>query len=183
MLNEPGQVASCMTLVPFSLLVNSGSQFSWASCLGCIAISMIADFGGLWGYRQAMVSSFIAMVSCCMNCVACMGPLPDTQNCGLHWHALGMPGTFSPPPISKETASYSDPGMHHGTCVSRVPWCMSGSLTRGGGENVPGIPGACATRDFAYLVRGPWNELCNYCFLYRIWRWYYQCRGCHTEAQ
>ena len=34
--------------------------------------------------------------------------------------------------------------MHHGTCVTHVPWCMSGSLTRGGGENVPGIPGACA---------------------------------------
>ena len=34
--------------------------------------------------------------------------------------------------------------MHHGTCVTHVPWCMSGSRTRGGGENVPGIPGACA---------------------------------------
>ena len=22
----------------------------------------------------------------------------------------------------------SDPGMHHGTCVTHVPWCMSGSL-------------------------------------------------------
>ena len=38
----------------------------------------------------------------------------------------------------------SDPGMHHGTCVTHVPWCMSGSLTCGGRENVPGIPGACA---------------------------------------
>ena len=38
----------------------------------------------------------------------------------------------------------SDPGMHHGTCVTHVPWCMSGSLTCGDGENVPGIPGACA---------------------------------------
>ena len=38
----------------------------------------------------------------------------------------------------------SDPGMHHGTCVAHVPWCMSGSLTCGNGENVPGIPGACA---------------------------------------
>ena len=38
----------------------------------------------------------------------------------------------------------SDPDMHHGTCVTHVPWCMSGSLTRGVGENVPGIPGACA---------------------------------------
>ena len=38
----------------------------------------------------------------------------------------------------------SDPDMHHGTCVTHVPWCMSGSLTCGNGENVPGIPGACA---------------------------------------
>ena len=38
----------------------------------------------------------------------------------------------------------SDPVMHHGTCVTHVPWCMSGSLTRGDGENVSGIPGACA---------------------------------------
>ena len=37
-----------------------------------------------------------------------------------------------------------DPGMHHGTCVTHVQWCMSGSLTCGDGENVPGIPGACA---------------------------------------
>ena len=49
----------------------------------------------------------------------------------------------------------SDPGMHHGTCVTHVPLCMSGSLTPAGGENVPGIPGAWATRKFAYLARGP----------------------------
>ena len=28
----------------------------------------------------------------------------------------------------------SDPGMHHGTCVTHVPWCMSGLLTSGDGE-------------------------------------------------
>ena len=38
----------------------------------------------------------------------------------------------------------SDTDMHHGTCVTHVPWCLSGSLTCDGGENVPGIPGACA---------------------------------------
>ena len=46
----------------------------------------------------------------------------------------------------------SDPGMHHGTYVTHVPWCMSGSLTQCGGEN---DPGACATRNFTYLARGP----------------------------
>ena len=52
------------------------------------------------------------------------------------------------------------PDMHHGTCMTHVPCCMPGSLTSGfhevgGGKNVPGIPGACATHNFAYLVRGP----------------------------
>ena len=39
-------------------------------------------------------------------------------------HAPGIPGTFSPPP------RVSNPDMHHGTCVTHVPWCKPGSLTR-----------------------------------------------------
>ena len=35
----------------------------------------------------------------------------------------------------------SDPGMHNG-----------------GGGNVPGIPGACATRNFTYLAKCPWTS-------------------------
>ena len=34
----------------------------------------------------------------------------------------------------------SDPGMHHGTCVTHVPWCMSGSLTCGDGKTFPAFP-------------------------------------------
>ena len=40
-------------------------------------------------------------------------------------HAPGMTGTLSPPP------RVSDPDMHHGTCVTHVPWCMPASLTSG----------------------------------------------------
>ena len=40
-------------------------------------------------------------------------------------HAPGISGTFSPPP------RISHPDMHHGTCVTHVPWCMPGSLTSG----------------------------------------------------
>ena len=36
------------------------------------------------------------------------------------------------------------------------------SFEVGRGENVPSIPGACATRNFVYLVRGPWKKLCHY---------------------
>ena len=71
-------------------------------------------------------------------------------------HAPRMPRTFSPPP------RVSDPDMHHGTCVTYVPWCMSVSLTTGflwsrWRGNRPRAPGACATHNFAYLSRGPWR--------------------------
>ena len=59
----------------------------------------------------------------------------------------------------------SDPDMHHGTCVTHVPWCMPGLLTSGflwswcRGKSYTGISGACATRNFTYLVRGPWTHV------------------------
>ena len=63
---------------------------------------------------------------------AIMGILPDTQNCA----CAGNAGNVFP------TTDFK------GNRVTHVLWCMSGSLTRGGWENVPGIPGACATRNF-----------------------------------
>ena len=68
-------------------------------------------------------------------------------------HALGIPLTFCPPRISKEIASSRS--RHASRHMRRAcALCISESLTRGGGENVPGIPGACATRNFRCLVRG-----------------------------
>ena len=83
----------------------------------------------------------------------------------------------------------SDPGMHHGTCVTHVPWCMSGLLTRGGGENVPSIPGACApailriwqeahglawiaARISSHIANKVWDEII-YPFpnFYEVWEW------------
>ena len=79
-------------------------------------------------------------------------------------HATEMPGTFSRHRLQTKPL-VSDSGMHHGTCVTHVPWCMSGSLTRSGGENVPGILGACATRNLMYLARGPCTcpSHCHHC--------------------
>ena len=56
----------------------------------------------------------------------------------------GNAGNIFPRRRFQSKSLVSDPGMHHGTCVTHVPWCMSGSLIRSDGENVPGIPGACA---------------------------------------
>ena len=68
----------------------------------------------------------------------------------------GIAGNVFPRLRLQRKPLVSDPDMHHGTCVTHVPWCMSGSLNRGGGENVPGIPGTCANRNLTYLARGPW---------------------------
>ena len=40
-------------------------------------------------------------------------------------HVPGCRERFPPP------SQVGDPDMHHGTCVTHVPWCMPGSLTSG----------------------------------------------------
>ena len=67
-----------------------------------------------------------------------MGLLPDKQNCVLcmHWECRER---FPRHRLQRKWL-ISDPGMLHGTCVTHVPWCMSGSLTRRGGETLPAFP-------------------------------------------
>ena len=84
-----------------------------------------------------------------------MGLLPDTQNNGLCMRRECR--ERFPCKRLQRKQQVSDPGMHHDTRVTHVPWYMWGSLNHGGGENVPSIPGACATRNFTYLARGPWK--------------------------
>ena len=61
-------------------------------------------YRGISTFRQApWASCQIRNIACC----AC----------------AGIAGTFSHPP------RISDPDMHHGTCVTHVPWWMQGSLT------------------------------------------------------
>ena len=87
-----------------------------------------------------------------------MGLLPDI--CGLRMR-LECRERF-PRHQLKWKPPVNDPDMHHGTWATYVPWCMSGWLTRIGVENAPGIPGACATRNFTYLSRYPcfiWTNL------------------------
>ena len=91
----------------------------------------------------------------------------------------GKARNFFPRHRLQRKPQFSDPGMHHGTCVTHVPWCMLGSLTHDGGRNVPGIPNACAARNFTYLVRCPFplgglkrlarpggSDRTNYCWDY-----------------
>ena len=65
--------------------------------------------------------------------------------------------------------------------MTHVPWCMSGSITRGGGENVPGIPGACAPRNFTYPARGPCDILWYWTQLLES-SWWYRSKGFMVPA-
>ena len=85
-----------------------------------------------------------------------MGILPDTLNCGLRlcWECRER----LPRHRLKRKPLVSNLDIHHGTCVPHAPSWMSGSLTRDGGDNVPGILGACTTRNFTYLARDPFSK-------------------------
>ena len=111
-----------------------------------------------------------------------IGLLPDEKNCGLHmrWECQKR---FPYHWLQRKPLD-NDPDMHHGMCVTQAPWCMWGSLTSGGRENIPSIPSACATCNFTYLARGPctsifpgqescfqiglmtWHDVLLWCFLY-----------------
>ena len=87
-----------------------------------------------------------------------MGLLPDTRNCGCAC-ARNAGNVF--PVTAGERSRHASRHvrhvldaravMHAGIINYRFP------LKSAAGENVPGIPGACATCNFTYLVRGPWN--------------------------
>ena len=85
-----------------------------------------------------------------------MGLLPETQNCGL---------------CMRRQCRERFPrhrGLAIQTCITARAWRTGHDAWRdryltfafevGGVENFPGIPAACATRSFAYLVRGPWRQ-------------------------
>ena len=89
-----------------------------------------------------------------------MSLLTDTQNCGLR--------------MRRESRERFPRHRRLATPICITAWrtCRDASRCHylavsfevGGREDVPGIPGACATHNFTYLVRGPWVW---------IWIWMY----------
>ena len=73
-------------------------------------------------YKQHPTTAYWTVCKSSLTTTSPHGPLTRYAKLRVA-HAPGMPGTISPPP------RVSDPDMHHGTCVTHVPWCMPGSLT------------------------------------------------------
>ena len=114
--------------------------------------------------RHTMTSSmekFSALLALCEGNPPVDSPHKG-QWCGVLMFCLICAWTNGWAANNRDTCDMRRLRAHHDvTCITHVPWCMSGSLTSGGGENVLGIPGACATRNFAYLVRGPYRITSN----------------------
>ena len=82
-----------------------------------------------------------------------MGFLPETYKCGLRMRRVYRERLLR------------HRGLAIPVCITARAWrtCRDACRDRqlavsfevGGGENVPGIPGACAAHNFTYLVRGP----------------------------
>ena len=114
--------------------------------------------GILYGYLRSAIDTHRAWLWIALA----MGLLPEIKNCGSRMRRECR--ERFPRHRLQRKPLVSDPDMHHGACMTHVPWCMSGSLTRGGEENVPGIPGACATP----LLRF-WQEAHSSSYDQRIW--------------
>ena len=112
--------------------------------------------------RHSVVHSSLYTTVFHLHCNICgwfeifkMSLLPDIRK--IVGCECSVNGPFSPPP------RVNDPNMHHGTCVTHVPWYMPGSLTNGflwsrwREETFPELQAQVQHAIFTYPVRGPWR--------------------------
>ena len=75
--------------------------------------------------------------------------------CACAWNA----GNVLPRRRIQRKPRVGNPGVHHGTCVTHVPWCMPGLLTRGRWRGKrPRHSRRICTRNLTYLIRGPFTR-------------------------
>ena len=106
-------------------------------------------------HKVVIVEETLTRAYLTLLCAVCkaMGLLPKTNNCGCA--CAGNAGNVFPATAGKQSrhasrhVRHARAVMHAGIANSRFP------LNSAAGENVPGIPGACATRKFTYLIRDP----------------------------
>ena len=129
----------------------------WGICSASGIDAVPIYFGAFYERLSAFISWYRELLDlvkiCRIQHWLTMGLLPDTKNYGLRMRRKCRERFLCHRLQRKPLVS--DPGLHHGTCVTHVPLCMSGSLTRSDGENVPGIPGACATCNFCVTGKRP----------------------------
>ena len=100
-----------------------------------------------------------------------MSLLPDMLNCRLRMRRKCR--EHFPRHWLQRKQLVSDPGMHHGTCVTHLPWCMSGSLARGGGENVPAFSAHAQSTILRIWQEAHGLRMCvSWCTVNTSWSWW-----------
>ena len=154
-----------------------GMQFKYLNCTFRTIKSTCSYFHDSLEASIHFAATFVTL-AVTLHVNSAMGFLPVTENCGLRFRQECRE-PFPRHRLQRKPL-IRDPGMHYGTCVTHVPCCMSGSLTCRGRENVSGIPGACATCNFPYLVKGTWLKSCVH---YKVWdEITYTCPHCNGGA-
>ena len=88
-------------------------------------------------YKLGLVAGVMPFDHAVCDCFA-MDLLPDTQICGLRMRRECR--ERFPRHRLQRKLLVSDPSIHHGMCVTHVPWCMSGSLIRDDRKTFPEFP-------------------------------------------
>ena len=130
------------------------------SCLPCKRYCRAPSRAAAYRAPVALLvtSRVCTFMGCCLGSPKhIIGLLPDTANCGLrrrreYWRRFPRHRGLAIPTCMTARAWR--------TCrhACRYHW-LAVSFEVGSGENYSCIPGACATRNFAYLVRGPWTSI------------------------
>ena len=106
--------------------------------IGCVLFNeslpkTMVGYRQIYGDQHFHFIVFTVVVSSGVIMSMCL--LPDMKNCSSRMRRECR--ERFPRHRCQKKSLVSDPSMHQRTCVTHVPWCMSGSLTRGGGETFP----------------------------------------------
>ena len=96
-------------------------------------------------YKRTLLWEICPWASCQIRKIACCA-------------CVGNTGNVFPTRRLQKKPLVSDLDMHHGTCVTHVPWCMSGSLISGGRGKRSRYSRRMRTCNFSYLARGPCHD-------------------------
>ena len=155
----------------YSYAVNTSTGYRISTDRGltkyiqCMHQWKVACFVKVAAYRLSSASAFLNMYGyhmspACMEMSQLWGSYQIRNIAGCA--CAGNAGNVFPRRRLLRKPLVSDPDMHHDTCLTHVPWCMSGSLAAVGRENVSGIPGACAPANFRIWpeAHSMWNIGC-----------------------
>ena len=150
-----------MHLSCFMVGINQLFLVRWYFVCVCVCVCVCGGGGGggggglknRFGIDIVNLLSFVYILHMKEN-----DPINFAPRCSLLLY-ISLYSSHSPYPIRKinrhqREPLVSDPGMHHGTCVTHLPRCMSGTLTRDRRE-IPSRHSRCVHNPHFFFGKRP----------------------------